>query len=250
MAHRGFSLDGLENTMTAFGAAVDLGMTHVETDVHATSDGVLVAFHDTHLDRVTDATGRITGLTWQRLRSVRVGGVEHVPRLDEVLGTWPGLRVNIDVKDWTAVAPLAEVIARTGAVDRVCVSSFDDRRSAAVRGLLGSTLAARLATSPGQWGVARWRLASLLPGGLGARRAVRDGSPAVAVQVPAGAGPLRVVTQRSVRVAHANGLQVHVWTVNEAAQMHQLLDLGVDGLITDRSDTLLDVLRERAVRPA
>ena len=107
MAHRGFSLDGLENTMTAFAAAVGLGLPYVETDVHATRDGVVVAFHDSVLDRVSDGRGAIADLTWADLRTVRVGGAEVVPRLDDLLGTWPGLRVNIDVKDWPAVTPVA-----------------------------------------------------------------------------------------------------------------------------------------------
>ena len=246
MAHRGFSLDGLENTMTAFEAAVALRMTHVETDVHATRDGVVVAFHDAVLDRVSDGHGAIADLTWNELSSVRVGGSEVVPRLADLLDTWPDLRVNVDVKDWSAVEGFADVVRRCAAQDRVCVASFDDRRSAAVRGLLGG----RIATSPGRRGVARWRLASLLPGAGGVRLSrVRDPN-AVAFQVPASAGPLRVVTPRTVDVAHCLGLQVHVWTVNDASQMNALLDLGVDGLITDRSDTLRQVLRERAGGPA
>jgi glycerophosphoryl diester phosphodiesterase len=242
MAHRGFSRDGLENTMVAFEAAVALGMTHVETDVHATRDGVLVAFHDLELDRVTDGEGGIADVRWADLRTVRVGGREPVPLLEDLLGTWPHLRVNIDVKDWPAVTPLVDVLRRTGAVDRVCVASFDDRRSAAVRRALGS----RLATSPGRRGVARWRLAALAPKPLStvARPTWPHGT--VALQVPASAGPLAVVTRRSVEAAHRQGLEVHVWTVNEEAEMHRLLDLGVDGLISDRSDTLARVLSGRS----
>jgi glycerophosphoryl diester phosphodiesterase len=245
MAHRGFSLDGLENTMTAFAAAVDLGLTHVETDVHATRDGVVVAFHDSVLDRVSDGRGAIADLTWADLRSVRVGGAEVVPRLADLLSTWPRLRVNIDVKDWPAVTPVADVLAGVGALDRVCVASFDDRRSAAVQRLLGP----RLATSLGRRAVLRWWLAATSRARW-AQRLVPVPAGAVAVQVPAGAGPLRVVTPGSVDLAHRLGLQVHVWTVNDAAEMHRLLDLGVDGLISDRSDTLRQVLTERAAHTA
>jgi glycerophosphoryl diester phosphodiesterase len=241
MAHRGFSTEGLENTMAAFQAAVDLGMTHVETDVHATRDGVLVAFHDLELDRVTDGRGGIADLTWAELRRVRVGGREPIPLLEDLLGTWPELRVNIDVKDWPAVTPLVDVLHRTAAVNRVCVASFDDRRSAAVRRAVGS----RLATSPGRRGVTGWRLAALAPPALDRRLGPRWPAGTVALQVPTAAGPLRVVTARSVRAAHRQGVQVHVWTVNEEAEMHRLLDLGVDGLISDRADTLARVLTRR-----
>ena len=242
MAHRGFSLQGLENTMPAFAAAVDLGCTHVETDVHATRDGVLVAFHDSGLDRLTDSTGQIADLTWRQVSTARVRGRAAVPLLEDVLGTWPDLRVNIDIKDWPAIGPLVEVLRRTSARNRVCVTSFDDRRTAAVRRALGPGLA----TSPGSRGITWWRLGSLLPGPMGARLS-RIRTDAVAVQVPVNAGPLRVVTQRSVDLAHRQGLQVHVWTVNDAAQMHRLLDLGVDAVISDRADTLMQVVRARAV---
>lgn len=243
MAHRGFSLSGLENTMTAFGAAVELGMTHVETDVHATRDGVVVAFHDSVLDRVSDGRGAIADLTWADLRSIRVGGAEVVPALAELLSAWPHLRVNIDVKDWPAVTPLADVLSSARALGRVCVASFDDRRTAAVRGLLGP----QLATSLGRRAVLRWWLAAAGPTG---GRAPGLPAGAVAVQVPAAAGRLPVVTGRSLALAHRWGLQVHVWTVNDAAEMHRLLDLGVDGLISDRSDTLRVVLTARAANKA
>jgi glycerophosphoryl diester phosphodiesterase len=246
MAHRGFSLHGLENTMTAFAAAVDLGMTHVETDVHATRDGVVVAFHDTVLDRVSDGRGAIADLTWADLRTIRVGGAEVVPRLADLLGAWTHLRVNIDVKDWPAVTPVADVLESADALERVCIASFDDRRTDAVKQLLGP----RLATSLGRRGALRWWLAATagLPTGRRLARATADG--AVAIQVPATAGPLPVVTRRSIALAHRLGLQVHVWTVNDATQMHHLLDLGADGLISDRADTLREVLTARAPRTA
>jgi glycerophosphoryl diester phosphodiesterase len=248
MAHRGFAPDGLENTMAAFGAAVALGVTHGETDVHATRDGRLVAFHDALLDRVSDGRGAISALTWAEVRQVRVAGREPVPLLRDVLEAWPDLRVNVDVKDWPAVRPLADVLREPGAVDRVCVASFDDRRTAAVRRQLGGELAARLATAPGRRGVARWRAGSAVPGPSGLRLARAGTAGHVAVQVPRGVGPLRVVTRRSVAVAHRLGVQVHVWTVDDADTMRRLLDLGVDGLISDRADVLQRVLAERRTR--
>ena len=246
MAHRGFSLDGLENTMPAFGAAVGLGVTHVETDVHATVDGALVAFHDTSLDRVTDATGLIADLDWATVSRAQVigeGTSAGVPLLADVLASWPDLRVNIDVKDWPAIGPLVDVVRRASALHRVCVTSFDDRRTAAVRRALGPGLA----TSPGRRGVARWRLGSLLPGRVGQVAARLPQRSAVAVQVPLSAGPLTVVTPRSIDLAHRQGLAVHVWTVNDTPTMRRLLDQGVDGLITDRADLAVEVARERSV---
>jgi glycerophosphoryl diester phosphodiesterase len=241
MAHRGFSRNGLENSMAAFSAAVDLGLSYLETDVHATSDGVLLAFHDDKLDRVTDRTGRITELPWSVVREARIGGVEPIPRLEDVLGAWADVKVNIDVKERPAIRPLVDVIRRTAALDRVCVASFSGARRAAVRRALGP----RLATSLGPVRVAGWRLGGWLPGPLGAA-AVRFGvDGAAAAQVPQRAGPLTVVTPGSVARAHAAGIQVHVWTIDAPADMHRLLDLGVDGLITDRADLLREVLVAR-----
>lgn len=238
LAHRGFSLAGLENSMAAFAAAVDLGFRYVETDVHATSDGVLVAFHDHTLDRVTDGRGAVGALPWDVVRRARIGGAEPVPRLDDVLGTWPDLRVNIDVKADAAVGPTVEAVERTAAHDRVCIASFSDaRRGAVLRGL-----SRRVATSAGNGSAARFRAAAALGSRTAARRAVHDVD---CLQVPERYRGVRVVTAASVAAAHAVGVQVHVWTVNEPADMRRLLDLGVDGLVSDRADVLRAVLQER-----
>ncbi len=127
--------------MAAFRAAVDLGYRHLETDVHTTADGVLVLFHDTTLDRVTDAAGRISALTAAEVAAARIGGREPVPRFDELVGTFPDLRLNLDVKDWTSVRSLAAAIERYGVHDRVLVASFSDRRRRAVLKLLSRPVA-------------------------------------------------------------------------------------------------------------
>ncbi|WP_255491781.1 glycerophosphodiester phosphodiesterase family protein [Actinotalea sp. JY-7876] len=244
LAHRGFSPAGLENSMAAFAAAVDLGFRYVETDVHATADGVLVAFHDETLDRVTDGSGRVDRLPSSTVLRARIGGVEPVPRFEDLLGTWPDLRVNVDVKSEGAVAPLAEAVERTRAHDRVCVASFSDaRRRAVVR-----RLSRPVATSAGTRATAAFRAAVAARSAAAVRRALRDVD---CLQVPERYGRLRVVTAATVAAAHRAGAQVHVWTVDDPADMHRLLDLGVDGLVTDRADLLRDVLVARGqwVRP-
>src|SRR5439155_22039234 len=105
--------------MSAFAAAVALGYRYVETDVHTTADGVLVAFHDDHLDRVTDRTGRIADLPWAEVQRARLAGGDGVPLLEDLLGAWPDLRVNIDPKLDNAVAPLVDVLEPTAAPHRV-----------------------------------------------------------------------------------------------------------------------------------
>ncbi|GEN79118.1 glycerophosphodiester phosphodiesterase family protein [Actinotalea fermentans] len=238
LAHRGFSAAEPENSMAAFAAAVALGFRYVETDVHATRDGVAVAFHDDTLDRVSDGTGRIADLPWSTVARARIAGTEPVPRLDDLLGTWPQLRVNIDVKSAHAIGPLVEAIERTRAHDRVCVASFSDARRRAVE----RALSRPVTTSAGTGTAARFRVAVATGRGRAVARALGavDG-----LQVPERHQRVPVVTAATVAAAHAAGRFVHVWTVNEAADMVRLLDLGVDGIVSDRADVLRDVLAAR-----
>ncbi|ROP54522.1 glycerophosphodiester phosphodiesterase [Streptomyces sp. PanSC9] len=235
-AHRGGAADGLENTVAQFRRAFETGYRYMETDVHVTADGRLVAFHDTTLDRVTDGAGRIADLRWDDVRRARVGGREPVPLFEELLETFPEVRWNVDVKAEPALRPLLDLIERTDAWDRVCVGSFSEARVLRAQRLAGP----RLATSFGTRGVLSLRLRS-----WGLPAAVRRS--AVAAQVPEAQSGVPVVDQRFVRAAHARGLQVHVWTVNEPARMHRLLELGVDGIMTDHIDTLREVMEDRGV---
>ncbi|SEC55810.1 glycerophosphoryl diester phosphodiesterase [Streptomyces sp. 2231.1] len=235
-AHRGGAADGLENTVAQFRRAFETGYRYMETDVHATADGRLVAFHDTTLDRVADGAGRIADLRWDDVRQARVAGREPVPLFEELLETFPEVRWNVDIKAEPALRPLLDLIERTDAWDRVCVGSFSEARVLRAQRLAGP----RLATSFGTRGVLSLRLRS-----WGLPAAVRWS--AVAAQVPEAQSGVPVVDQRFVRAAHARGLQVHVWTVNEPARMHRLLELGVDGIMTDHIDTLRKVMEDRGV---
>jgi glycerophosphoryl diester phosphodiesterase len=241
MAHRGFSREGLENSMAAFAAAVDLGYRFVETDVHATSDGVAVALHDASLDRVTDTSGAIAELPWRTVAGARILGQEPVPRLDELLGTWPELRWNIDAKSDPGVVPLVAAIERARAHDRVCIGSFSDRRRRQVLRRLSRPVATSAGTSTG----AAFRIGAGVPGPSGRRLAATALRGIDALQVPISHRGVAVVTATTLASAHAAGVPVHVWTVNDRAQMEHLLDLGVDGLISDRADLLKEVLSAR-----
>ncbi|GAB3431628.1 glycerophosphodiester phosphodiesterase [Flindersiella endophytica] len=217
--------------MAAFANAVELGFRYLETDVHATADGMVVAFHDQTLGRVTDRQGQIPALSYEEVSKARIGGREPIPLLSEILSTWPDIRVNIDAKSDGAVEPLVKVIKAANAQDRVCVCSFSQERISRIRALLGPDLATGLGPSE------IWRLKS--------RGRLLPSTRAACVQVPIGWRGVRVVTRRFVKRAHDLGLQVHVWTIDDALRMNALLDLGVDGIITDRPDTLRDVLVQR-----
>ena len=233
-AHRGGAGDWPENTMPAFEHAVGLGYRYLETDVHATADGVLLAFHDERLDRVTDRTGEIAALPFSVVAEARVDGREPIPLLEDLLGAFPDARVNIDPKHDDSVEPLIEVLERTAAVDRVCIGAFSDARLRTLRARLGPGLC----TSMGPKEVARLRL-DAISGRV-------HPTPTGCVQIPESFRGVTVTNAAVVRAAHRAGLQVHVWTVDDPAAMNRLLDLGVDGLMTDRPAALKEVLTARS----
>ncbi|MEU8246588.1 glycerophosphodiester phosphodiesterase family protein [Nonomuraea sp. NPDC048916] len=241
-AHRGGSAEGAENSAEAFERAVRLGYTYLETDAHATSDGVLLAFHDHTLDRVTDRRGRVSELPYRAVKQARIGGVHEIPLLEDLLGTWPEHRFNIDVKEAGAIAPLADAIRRTNAYERVCLTSFSEERLLLARAAVGREVCSAL----GPRGVATLRAAASTSGyGRLLARLSRAGIPCA--QVPVGFRGLRVTTRNLIRTAHAIGMQVHVWTINDATRMEHLLDLGVDGIMTDNVTGLRDVLDRRGL---
>lgn len=220
--------------MASFAHAIALGYRYIETDVQVTADGRLIVFHDPVLDRLTDGRGRVEDLPWTDIAQARVGGREPIPQLDEVLETWPDLRLNIDPKSDKAAEALITALRRHGVLHRVCVGSFSGKRLAAMRRALGPALC----SSAGPWDVARvWSAGHGLA--LPAPRGPH------CLQVPVTHRGLTVVTPSLLRVAHAHNLPVHVWTIDDGAEMDRLLEMGVDGIITDRPTLLRDVLRRR-----
>ncbi|HEV2780262.1 MAG TPA: glycerophosphodiester phosphodiesterase [Actinophytocola sp.] len=238
--HRGWhagELAGMENSLTAFRRAVHEGYHYLETDVHATRDGVVVVHHDPMLDRTTDASGMIANLPWRTVRRARIGGREPVSRLEDVLDELPDAKFNIDVKAETAIEPLVATLRRTNAFNRVCVASFSEARLVKVRRSAGEGLL----TSMGVGAIARLWAAGRLSW------IFRNSRYQPVAQVPVRQGGLTVVDRRLIATARRRGIEVHVWTVDDPAQMHQLLDLGVDGIMTDHPEILRRVLRERGV---
>ncbi len=244
-AHRGGArhpeLSGLENTRTAFAHAVALGYRYLETDVHSTRDGVLVAFHDALLERVTDGAGSLRDLDVADL-AARAGQRSRAgPDARRPRGAFPDARFNIDLKSDAAAAPLAALIHEHDLHDRVLVGSFSGRRLRRFR--RARRAAGRHLRLPGR--------------GRGVRRAPGPARPSLAPAVVpprcrcpiAWSAGVAVTTARLVRRAHAAGLHVHVWTVDDPDEMRLLLDRGVDGLMTDRTDILRAVLRERGLWP-
>ncbi len=241
LAHRGGYGAGtgpeLENSLAAFQAAVALGYTHLETDVHVTSDGVLVALHDERLDRVTDAAGAVADLPWAAVRKARIGGIAPIPTLDELLDALPHACFNIDIKAPGAVEPLARAIARHAAQDRVCVGSFSLGRIRRFRRLAGSLVP----TSVDAAGVVCFAY------GVGVRRLGLPAGQALQIPVNDEGTGIPLVKPDLIAAAHRAGRVVHVWTINDPAEMGRLIDLGVDGLVSDNIVALKEILLARGL---
>ena len=255
-AHRGGAKRWPENTLLAFRGALELGYTHIETDVHLTRDGHIVCFHDPTLERTTSGRGLVKEHTLAELRALDAG--YHfspdggrtfpfrgqgctVPTLAEALALDPALRLNLEMKqrEPDMVEALCAFIAEHRVSDRVLVASAQDdltRRFRALRDGRGLSVV----TSPGVRGI----LGFWLSVRLGVSRFVPFDFDAL--QVPVTQGPLRVVDRRFVEAAHAHGMHVHVWTIDDPDEMRRLYDLGVDAIMTDRPEVLMRVLRERA----
>ncbi|MFC6355621.1 glycerophosphodiester phosphodiesterase family protein [Luethyella okanaganae] len=237
LAHRGLAIEAPENTLLAFLKALSTGATHVETDVHATLDGIAVISHDRDLSRLVGRDIRVDQLTLAELKRIDLGHGQSFASLAEALDAFPETRFNIDVKSDDAIEATALAVRHAGAVARVLVTSFSESRRQRTVALLPGV--ASSASAP------RFALA-LLAARLGMSDSVRralDGL--VAVQIPEHAAGLRIVTPRLLRAVHRAGLEVHVWTVNEPADMTRLLDLGVDGLVTDRCDVAVSLVGSR-----
>jgi glycerophosphoryl diester phosphodiesterase len=233
-AHRGGTSSAPENSMRAFEHAYSLGYRYLETDVHATADGVLVAFHDNDLERTCGINKSIATSTWAELTDARIEGTDPIPTLMDIMDAWPDARLNIDCKSNEALQPLIDTIRETQCFDRVCIGSFSDKRLTAIRAEFGP----KICTSMGPKEVAQ----------LVARattRVLRFSSPALAAQIPVRQGPISVTTQRLVDTAHHLGIAVHVWTVDDPVEIARLLDLGVDGVMSDDTMALRDVFSAR-----
>lgn len=239
LAHRGGALlpanDGIENSLQAFQNAVDLGYRYLETDVHCSADGVVYAFHDDNLERLTGDSAAIRDISSHTIDKARLGGREPIPRMGDLLDALPQARFNIDIKSDGAVDPTLDLIESRGAEDRVCFASFSHERLLRIRARLPHA-----ASSMSPQEVARLKL-----GPTPAMQSYGVDRGAVCAQVPHRRDRITVVTRRFVQRVHALGMQVHVWTIDEPAEMNHLLDLGVDGLVSDRIDVLRDVLTAR-----
>jgi len=238
LAHRGLAVEAPENTLLAFVKALATGVEYLETDVHASADGVAMISHDADLSRLTGRDVKVGQLTAAELSRIDLGHGQTYATLAQALEAFPDARFNIDIKDPAAAEPAAAAILAANAVHRVLITSFTgSRRLAAVRRLPG------VVTSISSFGVLVTVLAARLGISSLVRRAMRD---VQAIQIPQRVAGISTTSPRVIATVHGAGKEIHVWTVNDPAVMRRLLDRGVDGIITDRCDLAMDVVHRRS----
>ncbi len=237
LAHRGLALDAPENTLLAFLHAVNAGVTHIETDVHGSADGVAMVSHDADLTRLAGREVKVSQLTSAELRRVQLGAGQGFCSLAEALDAFPETRFNIDVKSADAVAGTVKAVRDARAIERVLIGSFSAaRRRAVVRELPGVATSLSAARAVPAAHAAR-------AGAHGALRRLLAGVDAV--QMPVRVAGATITTERAVRAFHSAGVEVHIWTINDPDEMRRLLDVGVDGIVTDRADLAVPLVAAR-----
>lgn len=243
LAHRGGDEVASENSYEAFDNARTLGVRHIETDVHLSADGRVVISHDPTVDRCFNGVGRIADLTWRELSKLEDSHGAHMLLLEEALDAFPDMYFNIDAKVDGVEGPLVEIIADANAFDRVVLASFSESRLRWIR----ARAAGRVSTSIGMSAVTRLVAAAKTASKPRLWRIPGPHQGVFAAQVPISYGPLRVVDRRFVAAAHTAGLAVHVWTVDEPEEILSLIELGVDGIVTNRPHFVRDFLAERGM---
>ena len=231
--HRGGDEEKTENTLEAFQYSSDLGFVFMETDVQSTSDGKVVIFHDSDLKRVAGLNKRVSDLTFKEIKEVDLINGGTIPSLEETLSSFPNLRFNIDIKVDSAVEETIRIVKNHNALNRVCLAAFSTSRLHRIRYITGSDLC----SSMGQAEIVRLLLSSY---GLDLKA-----SPGFCAQVPVSQFGIPIVTRRFVKKVHDLNKLIHVWTIDETEEMYRLIDLGVDGLMTDKPTVLKEALVAR-----
>lgn len=235
-AHRGGTTHAPGNTLAGFEHAIALGYRYLETDVHASRDGVLYAFHDDDVKWLVSRDCVFSDLSAADIDSIRIGGMHAIPTMSALLEAFPEARFNIDVKVASAIDPLCDVIIATSSASRVCIAAFEDAR---LRAVVRKLKRARqdVCHSVGMMNATRFR--------LGAYLRLPQWFSAGCLQLPLNYGKIRLITLETVAYAHRLGLQIHAWTIDDTATMEELLDIGVDGIMTNDCARLKAVLLAR-----
>lgn len=242
-AHRGGGDEAPENTMTAFRRLADIGINYLETDVQLTADGQVVICHDDTLDRSYGTEGKVSDYTYEQIQTFRNSAGETMPLLSQVLTELPDLYINVDAKTNEVAEPLVDVLMEHDALGRTMIASFSERRLERIRAV-GSP---ELSTSLGVKAIVNLMMAAETVSNAESWHVPGPRHHARAAQVPEKTRGIRVVSPRFIATAHTAGLAVHVWTVNDPEQMVRLINMGVDGIVTDVPSVAKHVLQQEGL---
>ena len=233
--HRGGDEVETENTLEAFKYSSDLGFVYIETDVQATKDGKVVIFHDSNLKRLAGINKKVHELTLEEIRSIDLLEGGKIPLLSEALELFPELRFNIDIKTEDALNETIKIAKDMTAFNRICLASFSSTRLERIRKIAGP----EACTSSGQMEIFKMMCKSV---GLPAKN-----TPGHCAQVPVSQWGVPVITKKFIKTAKDLNKLVHVWTIDDQETMNELIDLGVDGLMTDKPSILKKTLIARGL---
>ena len=238
IAHRGASLVAAENSLESFRKAFDLGYRVIETDIHSSKDGTAYIFHDKSLERLTGENLKISDLKDVDIDSLKVNKSSIIPRLSNVFEEFPEGLFNLDAKTWQATIPITNTIKKMGCSSRVCIGSFNDKRIDAIIRELGLETCHSMGTS------------NVIKFYLGAQLGIEQHFTAQCIQLPVEQFGISLVTQTILRHARKLGIKIHFWTINNSALMQKLLELDVDGIMTDDCALLKKIMEEKHKWPA
>jgi len=234
-AHRGGNEFAPENSFRAFKSAVDIGYKYLETDVHLTKDGFLIAFHDDTLDRVTDKSGLIRDLTLSEIKKAKIAGTDEIPLLSELLNSFTDCFFNIDCKVDETVQPLINLINNKDFINRVCIGSFSQKRINFIRKSLGK----EVKTSMGPAEVILSKFLSYTSLGYNFKSSYTS--------IPIRRYGIDLLDERNINYLKSNNQKVIAWTINDEDQMKMLINIGIDGIMTDNLTLLKKVLIEESL---
>ena len=233
IAHRGGSNLGIENTMEAFENAINIGFKTLETDIQVTNDNKLVVFHDLTLNRLTNTKGMVKDKTWNELKKIKILGKCNIPLLSDIFDKWPKIKINIDPKNDECIDCLINFIKEYNCFEKICIGSFSGKRLEKLRQKFGP----KLCTSAGPFEVLRLKASSLIN--------LSTSIDANCVQVPLKYYGIKIIDENFIKFCHSQNLMVHVWTINDILEIERLLDLGVDGIISDNIQGLKKIFKKK-----
>lgn len=227
--HRGDTSSYIENTLEAFKSAETLGYKYIETDLRETKDGKIITFHDANIKRITGSNITINRSSLSDIRMRRLPKNETIPTIDEVLEELPDSYFNMDLKVSNMEEKVLKKIKSHNALDRICLGSFNSKTIKKI-----NVLEPKIITSMGLAQVVKYKFFNIK-------------SNSKLIQIPISWNGIKVITKRFIEKLHNDNFKVHVWTINKEKEMQRLIDMGVDGIMTDNAIGLMNAMKKNSL---